>query len=127
MSRNNKRNLWQKIKQLLNKSVPYSTDAAKTPQTDTDTDKNSAEDDLIKAPIIKANRNSNGDTPITDYLKQYFHDKQWHYTYYRPRTNDSQQSHHLSLRMRNKQLECGYLFRIQEDNSLLAVYGILPF
>ena len=29
--------------------------------------------------------------------------------------------------MRNKQIDCGYLFRVQENNSLLAVYGILPF
>ncbi len=67
------------------------------------------------------------DIPIVDYLKQYFNDRQWHYTYYQPRASDSQQSHHLSLRMRNKQLECGYLFRVQEKNNLLAVYGILPF
>ncbi len=67
------------------------------------------------------------DTPIVDCLKQYFSDKQWHYTHYRPKTNDSQQSHHLSLRMRHKQVNCGYLFRVQEKNKLLAVYGILPF
>lgn len=136
MSHNNKRRLWQKIKQLLNKSAPDLTDAANTSKADTDTDntdttvdtdKNSAQGDDTKTSIIKANPNSNSDTAITNYLKQYFHNKQWHYTYYRPRTNDSQQSHHLSLRMRNKQLDCGYLFRIQEDNSLLAVYGILPF
>ena len=29
--------------------------------------------------------------------------------------------------MRDKQLDCGYLFRVQERNKLLAVYGILPF
>ncbi|WP_182406914.1 YbjN domain-containing protein [Psychrobacter sp. GP33] len=67
------------------------------------------------------------DMSIVDYLKQYFYDKDWHYTYYRPRASDSQQSHHLSLQMRNKQVECGYLFRVQEANNLLAVYGILPF
>jgi len=67
------------------------------------------------------------DTPIVDCLKQYFSNKQWHYTHYRPKTNDSQQSHHLSLRMRHKQVNCGYLFRVQEKNKLLAIYGILPF
>lgn len=67
------------------------------------------------------------DMSIVEYLKQYFYDKDWHYTYYRPRASDSQQSHHLSLQMRNKQVECGYLFRVQEANNLLAVYGILPF
>jgi len=65
--------------------------------------------------------------PIVDCLKQYFNDKQWHYTHYRPKNNDSQKSHHLSLRMRHKQINCGYLFRVQEKNKLLAVYGILPF
>ncbi len=66
-------------------------------------------------------------TPIVDYLKQYFESREWSYTHYQLKTPDSQQSHHLSLRMRNKQLDCGYLFRVQEENKLLAVYGILPF
>ena len=66
-------------------------------------------------------------TPIVDFLKTYFNEKQWHYTHYRPKTNDGQQSHHLSLRMRHKDLNCGYLFRAQEESKLLAVYGVLPF
>ena len=79
-----------------------------------------------------ASQHEASDTPIIDFLKQYFNDKQWHYTHYRPKSsgnknNDRQQSHHLSLRMRNKSLDCGYLFRVQEKNKLLAVYGILPF
>lgn len=75
----------------------------------------------------KTQQQQRNDTSIINRLKQYFDDKQWHYTHYQPKTNDSQQSHHLSLRMRHKQLNCGYLFRVQEDNKLLAVYGILPF
>ena len=74
---------------------------------------------------------NSSDTPIVDCLKQYFNNKQWHYTHYRPKakdsTNDRPQSHHLSLRMRHKQIDCGYLFRVQEQNKLLAIYGILPF
>ena len=79
-------------------------------------------------------QNALNDTPIVNYLKQYFDDQQWHYNHYRPKSsnsdnsnNDSQQSHYLSFRMRNKKLDCGYLFRVQEHNNLLAVYGILPF
>ncbi|KAA0915061.1 YbjN domain-containing protein [Psychrobacter sp. ANT_WB68] len=77
-------------------------------------------------------QDSANDTPIVNYLKQYFDEQQWHYNHYRPKSSgnkshDSQQSHHLSLRMRNKKLDCGYLFRVQEKNNLLAVYGILPF
>ena len=81
-----------------------------------------------------AKQNELNDTPIINYLKQYFDEQQWHYNHYRPKSsdsdnnnNDSQQSHYLSLRMRNKKLDCGYLFRVQEHNNLLAVYGILPF
>lgn len=77
-------------------------------------------------------QNALNDTPIVNYLKQYFDDQQWHYNHYRPKSsvsdnNDSQQSHYLSFRMRNKNLDCGYLFRVQEHNNLLAVYGVLPF
>lgn len=81
-----------------------------------------------------AQQNALNDTPIVNYLKQYFDDQQWHYNHYRPKSsdsdnnnNDSQQSHYLSFRMRNKNLDCGYLFRVQEHNNLLAVYGVLPF
>ena len=70
---------------------------------------------------------SENDIPIVDFLKQYFDDKDWPYNYYQPKIRDSQKSHYLSLRMRDKQLDCGYLFRVQEKNKLLAVYGILPF
>lgn len=76
---------------------------------------------------LQASQQETNETPIVDCLKQYFSNNQWQYTYYRPRSSDSQQSHHLSLRMRHKQLNCGYLFRVQEKNKLLAVYGILPF
>ncbi|MGM8897532.1 MULTISPECIES: YbjN domain-containing protein [unclassified Psychrobacter] len=100
-------------------------------KTDTNGDisnnKKDSENAKADTPNQTAEQGRNTDIAIVDYLKQYFNDKQWHYTHYRPRINDSQQSHHLSLRMRNKQLECGYLFRVQEKNNLLAVYGILPF
>ena len=74
-----------------------------------------------------AEQKSESDMLIVDFLKQYFDDKDWPYNYYQPKIRDSQKSHYLSLRMRNKQLDCGYLFRVQEKNKLLAVYGILPF
>ena len=89
-------------------------------------DNNDSERSQAKAKL-KASQHEPNDTSIVDCLKQYFSKNQWHYTYYRPRSNDSQQSHHLSLRIRHKKLNCGYLFRVQEKNKLLAVYGILPF
>jgi len=91
---------------------------ADTPQLKTDNLKNDS---------ANAEPQNQSNTPIVDCLKQYFNDKQWHYTHYRPKNNDSQKSHHLSLRMRHKQINCGYLFRVQEKNKLLAIYGILPF
>ncbi|MGP9556148.1 hypothetical protein [Psychrobacter sp. AOP7-A1-24] len=83
--------------------------------------------DSLETDSANAEPQNQSHTPIVNCLKQYFNDKQWHYTHYQPKTNDSQQSHHLSLRMRHKQINCGYLFRVQEKNKLLAVYGILPF
>ncbi|MGO2277627.1 MULTISPECIES: hypothetical protein [unclassified Psychrobacter] len=83
--------------------------------------------DSLETDSADAEPQNQSHTPIVDCLKQYFNDKQWHYTHYRPKTNDSQQSHHLSLKMRHKQINCSYLFRVQEKNKLLAVYGILPF
>lgn len=149
MSQPNKLSLWQKIKQLLTASAPQSvidgiSEPAQSSLADNDIDnttsKTAPEDDAIQsnekaqtdASHLKTDNSSaepqnHSDTPIVDCLKQYFSDKQWHYTHYRPKTNDSQQSHHLSLRMRHKKIDCGYLFRVQEKNKLLAIYGILPF
>ena len=67
------------------------------------------------------------ETPITDQLKRYFEKQEWQYSEYGAKADDTQQTTHLSLRMRHKDIECGYLFRIQERHGLLAVYGILPF
>lgn len=82
--------------------------------------------------IESITKHDSNDTPIVNYLKQYFDSQQWHYNHYQPQTSDdknsdSPQSHHLSLRISNKNLDCSYLFRVQEQNHLLAVYGILPF
>ena len=149
MSQPNKLSLWQKIKRLLTASAPQSVidgvnEPAQSSLADSDIDnttsKTAPKDDTIqsnekaqadashlKTDKLSSEPQNHSDMPIVDCLKQYFNDKQWHYTHYRPKTNDSQQSHHLSLRMRHKQIDCGYLFRVQEKNKLLAIYGILPF
>ena len=109
------------------------SDAYDNTEIDSESDvKNTGEYSETDAFNSSASQHEASDTPIIDFLKQYFNDKQWHYTHYRPKSsgnknNDRQQSHHLSLRMRNRSLDCGYLFRVQENNKLLAVYGILPF
>ncbi|MEN6669383.1 YbjN domain-containing protein [Psychrobacter sp. B38] len=143
MSQRNKLSLWQKIKRFLTTSAPQPTnedgnkstvsshlvDSAnlKTRNVSTQNKEHDNERLHVNAsePITKKHERS--DTPIVDVLKHYFDEKQWHYTYYRPKTHDGQQSHHLSLRMQHQQLNCGYLFRVQEKTKLLAVYGILPF
>ena len=155
MSQHNKLNLWQKLKLFLTTSAPQAmADAVATPHnssrtnsvnTNTATSKANSSDmdsseidgseinssqtdtEVTAKSSFSKQSSDNSATPIVEYLKHYFHNKQWHYTYYSPRARDRQQSHHLSLRMRHKNLDCGYLFRVQESNSLLAVYGILPF
>ena len=148
MSQPNKLSLWQKIKRLLTASAPQPvTDAAskKNRMASANTSTQAADsispvdgshsgNDQLSTPdaTLKTDEKNtapphHNETPIVDCLKQYFNDKQWHYTHYRPKTGDSQQSHHLSLRMRHKKIDCGYLFRVQEKNKLLAIYGILPF
>jgi len=96
-------------------------------QSQAQTNTSQLKTDNLTTDSANAEPQNQSDTPIVDCLKHYFNDKQWHYTHYRPKINDSQKSHHLSLRMRHKQINCGYLFRVQEKNKLLAVYGILPF
>ena len=117
--------------EVIYSSLSSNLDSRLDSSTDTDTDTD-AYFDFDNDIDSMTQQNALNDTPIVNYLKQYFDEQQWHYNHYRPRTSgnkniDSQQSHHLSLRMRNKKLDCGYLFRVQEKNNLLAVYGILPF
>ena len=66
-------------------------------------------------------------SPITSRFSQYLKAQHWHFTHYRPKPNDSQQTHHLSLRMKHESVNWVCLFRIQERSQLVAVYGILPF
>ena len=128
MSDDPKLTLWQKLKRLLTSAAPQSIiDAIDEPQDlllvdsiDPVAHTSETKVSLIKQPNTKS-------TPIVDYIKRYLDNKQWHYTHYHPRKNDPQKSHHLSLRMRSKKLDCGYLFRVQEKNALLALYGVLPF
>ncbi|ABE75892.1 hypothetical protein [Psychrobacter cryohalolentis] len=111
---------------VSDKNAP-STDANVTDNIDTTNKPIDIDTDIGKDFENSAEQKSESDLSIVDYLKQYFDDKGWHYNHYQPKAKDSQKSHYLSLRMRNKQLDCGYLFRIQEKNKLLAIYGILPF
>ncbi|MBB3106958.1 hypothetical protein FHS24_001475 [Psychrobacter luti] len=118
---------------VIYNSLSSNIDSRLDSSTDTDTGTGTGTDAYFDNDIEgMTKQNSDDDTPIVNYLKQYFDEQQWHYNHYRPRASgnknsDIQQSHHLSLRMRNKKLDCGYLFRVQEKNNLLAVYGILPF
>jgi len=125
MSQDNKLSLWQKLKRLLTSPAPQPiySDEAQTSEAGLGRETGHSSEKKPKISLVK----SRPTTPIVDTIKQFLQSKQWHYTYYRPRADDTQQSHHLSLRMRNGRLDCGYLFRIQETNALLAVYGILPF
>lgn len=65
--------------------------------------------------------------PITSRFSQYLKAQHWHFTHYKPKAADSQQTHHLSLRMKHDHVNWVCLFRIQERTQLVAVYGILPF
>ena len=129
MSERPKLTLWQKLKSLLTSAAPQAIIVAVDERQDLSpvdaavpVEPNHQAKTSLTKPV-----DDDSATPIVDYLKCYLEDKQWHYSYYQPRKNDPQKSHHLCLRMRSKKLDCSYLFRVQEKNALLAVYGILPF
>ncbi|GAA0316955.1 YbjN domain-containing protein [Psychrobacter aestuarii] len=136
MSQNNK-SLWQKIKQLFG-SNPAATEAnAEHTAQPISAATDNAADDIAEAATdtqakakpqgAKSATDNTNATPITDTLKRYFEQQDWQYNEYAAKSDDALHTTHLSLRMRHKDIECGYLFRIQENNGLLAVYGILPF
>lgn len=124
---NNTKNISADIPDISHELETNQGSEQDNPKSQAQTNTSQLKTDNLETDSANAEPQNQSDTPIVDCLKQYFNDKQWHYTHYRPKTNDSQKSHHLSLRMRHKQINCGYLFRVQEKNKLLAVYGILPF
>ena len=65
--------------------------------------------------------------PITDIIAAYLTTKGWKFTHFPPKDSSKSPMHHLSLGMQSDDMEWGYLFRINENNKLLSVYGILPF
>lgn len=151
MSNHHKLSLWQKLKRLLTSRAPQdiinpndthsanhdnAPDLPAAATTTEQTNKDNTDDSYserkntaksVKLSLIKQGANSGSEMAIIDYLKLYCRHKHWHYTHYKPRLSDPQQSHHLSLRLKNRRVDCGYLFRVQEKEGLLAVYGILPF
>lgn len=153
MSQRNKLSWWQKLKRLLTSPAPKSVvgNAGPTPNlsesvidaelnreighkqacrkktADVPNEASNSKHTSTSTPAQKNKSHNQDSTAIVDCLKTYFNDRNWNHTHYRPNNNDGQQSHHLSLRICHKQLNCGYLFRAQEGNRLLAVYGILPF
>ena len=135
MSQNNKRTLWQKIKQFFESESAPKTEgdgatATKADETDainTSEPTTAVEEESQTATASATPPTTEHETPITDQLKRYFEKQEWQYSEYGAKADDTQQTTHLSLRMRHKDIECGYLFRIQERHGLLAVYGILPF
>ncbi|MGM8890931.1 hypothetical protein ACS8FA_08790 [Psychrobacter sp. 1Y1] len=124
---NNTKNIAADIPDISHELETNQGSEQDNPKSQAQTNTSQLKTDNLETDSANAEPQNQSDTPIVDCLKQYFNDKQWHYTHYRPKTNDSQKSHHLSLRMRHKQINCGYLFRVQEKNKLLAIYGILPF
>lgn len=129
MSQNNKISLWQRIKQFFEPEsapVPEQRPTARAIETST-ADISEPMTPISEPTTATAASTDKHNTPIADELKRYFDKQEWQYSEYGAKADDSQQTTHLSLRMRHKGIECGYLFRIQERNGLLAVYGILPF
>lgn len=64
---------------------------------------------------------------VTDIIIQYLNHKKWKFTHFPPKAGATSAMHHLSLGMQGDGMEWAFLFRINEDNKLIAVYGVLPF
>jgi len=132
MSQDNKISLWQRIKQFFEPEPAPAPEQRPTARAIENSTADSAEPTTPAlednaATAVATPRTDEHSTLIADQLKRYFDKQEWQYSEYGAKVDDTQQTTHLSLRMRHKGVECGYLFRIQERNGLLAVYGILPF
>lgn len=148
MSNERKLSLWQRFKRLLTSRAPQAIidavniDSASVPESVLAPNENAKSFDAqsshsysnatdkqatkTKVSLLKK-ANDSDKTAIIDYLKDYIRKRHWYYIHYKPKLSDPHCSHHISLRMQHKKSAYSYLFRVQEDNGLLAVYGILPF
>lgn len=63
--------------------------------------------------------------PITTHIKNWLDGQQWHYEHRTPSDKDSQ-IHHLILSFADQQSDWTCVFRINEQNQLVAIFGVLP-
>ena len=131
--------IWDKIKQKLGKlkveptgtastkqqTTLSATDSEKrltTPLMDTQTESHNK---YSQTKLTYAQTQSN--YPVTERIIEYLTHKGWKFSHFPPKDSAKNPVHHLSLGMQSDDMEWGCLFRINEDNKLLSVYGILPF
>ncbi|WP_227429078.1 YbjN domain-containing protein [Psychrobacter sp. I-STPA6b] len=135
--------LWQKVKQALRGRMQSQTKATTqesaqqepTQEVKSSTNaKTSTINTTDKQPNIKQKQTAQEKSAITTTVTEYLGKKGWKFTHYPPKSDTSQsitspgQSiHHITLGMQSDDIEWGCLYRINEHNNLLAVYGILPF
>lgn len=132
--------IWQKIKSKLCKlkSKPDNAEVNNLPNVQQNQQKASEIDSTHAATNHNTGKKSSKYTlsnhsnkksahPITDRIAAYLTTKDWKFTHFPPKDSSKSSTHHLSLGMKSDDMEWGYLFRINEDNQLLSVYGILPF
>lgn len=63
--------------------------------------------------------------PITTIIKQWLTDQEWHFQSHEPHADDSFRTHHLTLTFGEKNYDWNCVFRINEKNQLVTMYGVL--
>ncbi|WP_230658050.1 YbjN domain-containing protein [Psychrobacter sp. I-STPA10] len=132
--------IWQKIKRKLGKlksqpnhsedSEPTSMQQKHEKTSDINNTHTSINNDFAKKDskyTLSKHSAKESSQPITDRIAAYLTAKDWKFTHFPPKNSSKSSVHHLSLGMQSDDMEWGYLFRINEDNKLLSVYGVLPF
>lgn len=109
--------MFKKIKSLFKKSNP-NTGAEKPTDKATDTPKTAKPKQILTVPTTKLTSR-----PITRDIMTWLDKQDWKYNHRPP--DDGGHTHHLIMGFTDRENDWTCVFRINEDNQLVSVFGIL--
>lgn len=114
---------------ILKKLKQIMFDTTKAPQKNTNITSNQDTDEIteLKTQLLNHLPQELPEylRPITSTITQWLSGQNWHFQSHDPHPDDSFRTHHLTLTFGEKDYDWNCVFRINEKNQLVTIYGVL--